>query len=106
MEILTFFTMAQNGPFAFSLLLMGGIFALQIVSTVMGLGLDDAIDNAIGFDADTDIDFDIDVDVDVDVDIDVDIGSHTSLCIPGCLPPMIYGSLRSPAAYPPPACAR
>jgi len=73
MDLISFFLLATNLPFAISIALMCGIFSLEVVSMLVGLSISDTIDNALGFDSEIDIDLNVDVDVDVDFNVDADI---------------------------------
>ena len=79
MDPITFFFAVGNLPFAIALTLMCGIGAIEVVSMLLGLGVSELIDNAIGFDSDVDVDVDVDFDVDVDVDFDVDVDMDMDL---------------------------
>jgi hypothetical protein len=72
-----FFLLPGITVFTFSIMLMAGFAILQVLSTLVGLGISDYIDDLFDFDSevgfDSDAGFDVDgFDADADVDADID----------------------------------
>ncbi len=67
--LITFIMSDYNTVYLYSILLMFGIFMLELVSILAGLHLSSFIDDVF-----PDFDLDIDADLDLDLDIDVDSG--------------------------------
>ena len=58
-----------NLPFAVALIVMGGLTALEVLGTLLGMGLSQLIDSAL-----PDFDLGLDADADVGVDLGADAG--------------------------------
>jgi hypothetical protein len=70
--MIEFIGLEQNWPFTTALMIMLGITSLEVITTLMGLGLSGLLDNMLP-DLDLDVDLDVDIDVDADADLDLDV---------------------------------
>ncbi|MCP3921545.1 MAG: YqiJ family protein [Desulfobacterales bacterium] len=68
-KLITFILSDYNTVYLYSILIMFGIFILELVSILAGLNISGLIDDALP-------DFDLDGDLDMDIDVDTDLPFH------------------------------